>query len=359
MNFVFPFFPLMSAPRPAPPAPARGRPPCRPRSRARPPSIRPPGVGASCRLRVYGATDPVVAWPPSMPQRDGMEAAGLRTILDVGDHDFERAVLERSKEVPVVVDFWAPWCAPCRALGPVLERLAHEHAGAFVLARVNVDEAPAVSQALGVQSIPAVKGFRDAALVAEFIGAQPEAAVRQFLAAVLPSHADRLARVGEAKAAAGDAAGAADAFHEALAHEARHPRALLGLARLRAAAGEAAEALRLLERVPPGAAVAREAERLAAELRTRGESSADEPALRARLAADPADLDARLRLGRALAAHGAYGDALSELLEVVRRDCSFADDGARKMMLDVFEVLGADDPLTERYRSELARVLFR
>ena len=294
-----------------------------------------------------------------MPQRDGMEAAGLRTILDVGDHDFERAVLERSKEVPVVVDFWAPWCAPCRALGPVLERLAHEHAGAFVLARVNVDEAPAVSQALGIQSIPAVKGFRDGALVAEFIGAQPEAAVRQFLVAVLPSEADRLARAGEAKAAAGDAAGAADAFHEALAHEARHPRALLGLARLRAAAGEAAEALRLLERVPPGAAVAREAERLAAELRTRAEASADEPALRARLRASPDDLDARLRLGRALAARGAYGEALAELLEVIRRDRSFADDGARKAMLDIFELLGAGDPLTERYRSELARVLFR
>ena len=198
-----------------------------------------------------------------------MEAVGPRLILDVGDHDFEREVLERSKELPVVVDFWAPWCAPCRAFGPVLERLAHERAGAFVLARVNVDEAPAVSQAFGIQSIHAVKGFREGGLVAEFIGAQPEAAVRQFLAAVLPSEADRLARAGETKAAAGNAACAALAFQEALTREARHPRALLGLARLRAAAGEAAEALALLERVPRGAAVAREAERLAAELRTR------------------------------------------------------------------------------------------
>ena len=279
-------------------------------------------------------------------------------ILDVGDHDL-REVLERSREVPVVVDFWAPWCAPCRTLAPLLERFAREHAGAFVLARVNVDEAPGVSQAFHIQSIPAVKGFRDGALVAEFIGAQPEAAVRQFLAAVLPSEADHLARAGEARVAAGDAPGAAVAFQDALAHDARHPRALLGLARLRAAAGADAEALALLERVPPGAPIAREAERLAAELRTRADASGDEPALRARLTADPGDLDARLRLGRALAARGAWGDALAELLEVVRRDRSFADDGARKALLDVFEVLGADHPLTQRYRSELARVLFR
>jgi putative thioredoxin len=282
-----------------------------------------------------------------------------RVVVDVGDQDFEREVLDRSRERPVVVDFWAPWCGPCRTLGPVLERLAVEHAGAFVLAKVNVDDAPGVSGAFGIQGIPAVKAFRDGTLVAEFVGAQPEAAVRQFLDAVLPTEADRLAGEGERRAAAGDAAGAEAAFKEALAADARQPRALLGLARLYAAAGKESEALPLLERVPPGTPVTREAERFAAELRTRVDATGDEAALRARVAATVTDLDARLQLGRVLAARGKYEDALAQLLEVVRRDPTFADEAARRAMLDVFEVLGPRDPLTERYRSELAKALFR
>ncbi len=282
-----------------------------------------------------------------------------QTIVDVGDQDFEREVLERSRAVPVVVDFWAPWCGPCRTLGPVLERLAVEQAGAFVLAKVNVDESPAVSEAFRVQSIPAVKGFRDGTLVAEFVGAQPEAAVRRFLEAVLPTAADRLAREGEAHAAGGDAGAAEARFAAALAADARHPHALLGLARLYAADGRDADAASLLERVSPGTPVAREAERFAAELRTRDGATGDAATLRARIAAAPTDLDARLRLGRLLAASGRYEEALAELLEVVRRDRRFADEAARKAMLDVFAVLGPHDPLTERYRGELAKALFR
>jgi len=284
--------------------------------------------------------------------------AGAAEIVDVGDADFERAVLERSRAVPVVVDFWAPWCGPCRTLGPMLERLAREHAGAFVLAKVDVDQAPAIAEAFRIQSIPAVKAFRDGALVAEFMGAQPEGVVRQFLAGILPTEADRLASEGERRAAAGEAS-AESAFKDALALDARQPRALLGLARVHAARAENADALTLLERVSPNAAVARDAERLAAELRTRVDATGDEATLRARVAANLDDLDARYQLGRVLAARGKHEDALAELLEVVRRDPRYADEAARRAMLDIFEVLGARDPVTEKYRSELARTLFR
>src|SRR5690606_23140051 len=157
---------------------------------------------------------------------------------DVGEADFEREVLERSDRVPVVVDFWAPWCQPCRMLAPILERLAEEHAGAFVLARINVDEAPALAQAAGVRSIPSVRVIRGRAVVTGFEGAQPESVVRSVLAAVLPSAADEAAQAGETAAAAGDTARAEACWRAALAEDPRHPAALLGLARLHAARGE-------------------------------------------------------------------------------------------------------------------------
>ncbi|MGH7789329.1 MAG: thioredoxin domain-containing protein, partial [Candidatus Binatia bacterium] len=180
-------------------------------------------------------------------------AAANPWVFDVGDQDFEAKVIERSRTVPVVVDLWAPWCGPCRTLGPLLERLATEHEGAFVLAKVNVDEAQGLAQAFKAQSIPMVVGIRDGALVAHFVGAQPEPEVRNFLARLLPSEGERLAVEAAALRAAGQTVQAEAGFRSALELEPRAEPALIGLAEILAERGENDEALALLERVDPGA----------------------------------------------------------------------------------------------------------
>lgn len=281
-------------------------------------------------------------------------------ILDVGEQDFEREVLERSDLVPVVVDFWAPWCGPCRVLGPILERLAEEHAGGFVLARVDIDANPALARAFQVRSIPAVKAIRDRALAGAFDGAQPESAVRRFVESILPSPAEREAKAADTALASGDTAAARTHWQAALALDARLPAALYGLARLEAADGDDEAALALLERIGPGTRVSEEADRLAATLRTQAAAQGvDESELRRRVADTPEDPSAHLALGRLLAAAGRHEEALAALLESVRRDAAFEEGAARMAMLDLFAVLGADHPLTMEYRSALARRLFR
>jgi putative thioredoxin len=287
---------------------------------------------------------------------DSSDASQL--VFDATDADFETQVIERSKEVPVVVDFWAPWCGPCRVLGPLLERLTEEHGGAFLLAKVNIDENPGLASAFRVQSIPMVIGVRDGALAAHFVGAQPENGVREFLARLLPSEGERLADEAETLLAAGKTEEADAASRSALELEPNSAGGLLTQARIRSERGEDTEALALLERVEPGPK-RQDADRLAAAIRIRQSGAGDEAGLRERVAANPNDLEARLMLAQALAAAGRYDEALEHYLEIVKRDRTFQDDGARKAMLDVFDLLGPGNELADRYRSELAKVLFR
>ena len=279
--------------------------------------------------------------------------------IDVNEANFEAEVLDRSKEVPVVIDFWAPWCGPCKVLGPVLEKLADEYGGDFVLAKVNVDENQGLAGAFGIQGIPAVKLFKDGELASEFTGALPEPAVREFLAKFLPSAADKLAEEGAALEAAGKTAEAKAYYQSILESDPNHAGSLVGLGRLAINEGDNDAALQYLDKISIVDDQRKEADRLIARLQLQAGAAENLTSLYDKVKSDPNNLAARFELAHALAGAERYAEALDEFLKIVKTDRTFQDDGARKAMIQIFEVLGSEDPLTDQYRSDLAAVLFR
>jgi putative thioredoxin len=278
----------------------------------------------------------------------------------VTQETFEDAVIARSHQVPVVVDFWAPWCGPCRMLSPILERLADAAQGDWELATIDTDENPALAQRYRIQSIPAVKGFRDGQVVLEFLGAQPESAVRAFLQRLLPSAADRAVAEGEQLLARGDEAGAERAFREALATQPDHTGAALALAPLSIARGDFDEARALLEAIPAATPEGRQATPLLGRLRFQRDARElpDVAAAQRMLEANADDPAALYALGVHAAAGGDYEQALERFLALTERHRRYGDDAGRKSMIAVFDVLGPEDPLTRQFRPRLAAALY-
>jgi putative thioredoxin len=257
------------------------------------------------------------------------------TVIDVDERDFDTQVVEASRRVPVVVDFWAGWCQPCLILSPVLERLAAEGAGRFVLAKVDVDRNPNLAARFRVQGIPAVKAFRDGEPAWEFVGVQPEEVIRRYLEEILPSEADDL--VAEARDA--PAAEAESCYRRALELKPGHRGASLGLARLLIERGELEEPRRLTVALPPD----EEVRALSADIDLR--AAAEDGTEVGKLAA--------------LASEGRTREALEGCLRLIREDGD--GDGAaraRELMVRLFDVLGDADPLTREFRPRLASALF-
>lgn len=276
---------------------------------------------------------------------------------DVGLDNFEAAVLQPSREVPVVVDFWAPWCQPCQTLTPLLEKLAEEYGGRFRLAKVNADDYPEIAQQFGVRSIPTVKVVFDGRLVDEFTGALPEGELRAFLDRLTPSPAEPLRAEAAALVAEGRREEALACLVEASRLDPANESVRLDGAELLIELGRGDEARALL-----ASDFVHEVERAEA-LKKRLELAAvkiDTAALDARLAANADDHAARLERSRALAGAGKYREALEDALEVVRRD-RFYDEGAgRKAMLELFALLGGSeqhDDLVREYRRALSTAL--
>ncbi len=294
----------------------------------------------------------------------GSDAAVV--IKDTDTRNFVKDVLEASRERPVLVDFWAEWCGPCKQLTPVLEKLVREQKGKVALIKLDIDRNPDIAAQLRIQSIPTVFAFYQGQPLDAFQGALPESQLRQFIERLVKnadqgrSPVDDLLEDAEGALGEGDVARAAEIFGAVLRMEPGDVRAVAGLARVALARGERDEARRLLDSVPEADAGKPEVlkARAALDLAEAAEEAGDVAELEARVAAHADDLAARFDLARALLAHGDREAAAEHLIAIVRADRDWNEGAARAQLLKMFEAAGPTDPFTQTWRRRLSSILF-
>jgi putative thioredoxin len=291
-------------------------------------------------------------------------AAPEGLVKDTTTQTFIKDVIEESKRQPVLVDFWAPWCGPCKQLTPVIEKVVKAAKGKVKLAKMNIDEHPAIPGQLGIQSIPAVIAFVNGQPADGFLGALPESQVVAFLERItkerIGGEEKDLLKAADAALAEGDAAGAAEMYADLLSKDGANVAALAGLARAYVETGALDQAKQTLAMVPDAkrneASVA--AARAALELAEQARSVGPLADLEQKVAANPLDHQARFDLALALNAKGRRQDAVDHLIEIVRRDRKWNDDGARKQLVQFFEAWGPTDEATVDGRKRLSSILF-
>lgn len=278
----------------------------------------------------------------------------IANIIDVTEATFDRDVIQKSFETPVVVDFWAAWCGPCRMLGPLLERLAAEPGSNFILAKVDVDSNQRLSMQFGIQGIPAVKAFKDGRVINEFVGAQPEPRVRDFLRRVAPNESELSLEMANRLLADRKWEKAEERFSQLISENGPSPDARLGLAKALIGQGKAARAKSHLDDLLDVPALMRSAETLLPlvdylKLVEGRDSDAD---------LEMTPIEAQYRQSARLFGQGKLAPALDGLLDVLRHNKDYKQGKVRQVMLAVFEFLGSGDPLTNAYRQEMASILF-